>query len=85
MCYNRFKIIFSDDFFLMCYTDIFLVKKGLCVKLGFVCVTTIDPYIKFTPGVKDIQILATKGVTTPVGLNELYQFSHGLNIKALYI
>ena len=29
----------------MCYTDIFLVKKGLCVKLGFVCVTTIDPLI----------------------------------------
>ena len=25
----------------MCYTDIFLVKKGLCVKLGFVCVMTI--------------------------------------------
>ncbi len=30
-----------------------------------------------------IQILATKGVIAPVGLNELYQFSHGLNIKAL--
>ena len=25
----------------MSYTDIFLVKKGLCVKLGFVCVMTI--------------------------------------------
>ena len=25
----------------MCYTDIFLGKKGLCVKLGFVCVITI--------------------------------------------
>ena len=33
----------------MCYTDIFLGKKGLCVKLGFVCVTTIDP-IKFETG-----------------------------------
>ena len=32
---------------------------------------------------ENVQILATKGVITPVGLNELYQFSHGLNIKAL--
>ena len=32
----------------MCYTDIFLGKKGLCVKLGFVCVTTIDPIFSRT-------------------------------------
>ena len=45
----------------MCYTDIFLVKKCLCVKLGFVCVTTIDQ--KFTSWTQLIELINYKKIS----------------------